>query len=298
MLSRLEDGAGQLKVRKESVIELLKLRDEVEDGLQRLQEQGLNITPERTRLETVDGNFKANSRLISKTLANQKELVAERHSQDPEKKRWWWWSTRYAGERKRKRLLIGIIAAVVLIAGGVTTKILVDRARASDPVTLEYNRNLSLAEERLPNGQYEDALTYYKAAESTGRKLDPESLAVMAVLYEGLGQTSEADAYRALTRDNSQSEAHYLTYLARGYMRGSKNLDKALETVNQALAVDDSVPYAYYVRAEIEERLGALEEAIADLATSSQLATAQKDTAMSVKADTRKSNLLRFGKGD
>ncbi len=298
MLSRLEDGAGQLKVRRDSVIELLKLRNEVEDGLQRLQEQGLNITPERSRLETVDGNFKANSRLIAKALAREKELVAERHSQDPDKKYWWWWTNRYAGERKRKRTIIAVIALVVLIAAAIVTKILVDRAKAADPATQEYNKNISLAEQSLPNGQYEVALEYYRAAEDTGKPLDAESLAVIAALHEVLGHEAEAEAYRVITRGNSQSEAHYLTYLARGYMRGTKHYDKALETVNQALEVNPSLPYAYYVRAEILERLGDLEAAIADLTKCSELATEQKDTAMSVKADTRKSNLLRFGAGD
>lgn len=297
-LARLEDGAGQLKVRRENVIALLQLRDEVEDGLLKLQEQGLNITPERTRLETVDGNFKNNSRLIAKELGKQKELVEERRAQDPDKKYWWWWTSQYEGERRRMYTIIGVLALVVLIAGGIVTKILIDRANAADPATQAYNSNIALAEQSLPNGQYEVALEYYKAAEATGKSLDPESQAVMSVLYEVLGEKANADAYRTITRGGSASEAHYLTYLARGYMRGIKYYDKGLETINQAIAANPELAYAYYVRAEIEEKLGQFEPAIADLTKASELATAQRDTNMAVRADQRKSNLLRFGSGD
>jgi tetratricopeptide (TPR) repeat protein len=296
-LSRLEDGAGQLKVRRDSVIPLLQLRDEVEDGLAKLQEQGLNITPERTRLETVDGNFKLNSRLVAKALAKDPQVVEARRSQDPEKKYWWWWTGRYAGERKRKRTIIAVIAAVLLIAGGISAKLLIDKIRADDPKTQAYNQNLSLAEQSLPNGQYEVALEYYKAAEATGRPLSAESLAIMSVLYEVIGDTANSDSYRVIARGASETEPLYLTYLARAYMRGIKYYEKGLETVNQAIKANPELAYAYYVRAEIEEALGKPEEAVADLTKASELATAQKNTDLSVRADTRKSNLLRYGSG-
>jgi tetratricopeptide (TPR) repeat protein len=297
-LSRLEDGAGQLKGRRDNVVALLQLRDEVEDGLVKLQEQGLNITPERTRLETVDGNFKNNSRLIAQALVKEKEMAEARRAQDPEKKYWWWWTERYAGERKRKRTIIAIIAAVVLIAGGIIGKIMYDRITAADPDTQAFNSNVSLAEQSLPNGQYEVALDYYKAAEATGKPLGAERLAIMAVLYEVIGDTTNVKAYQTLARGASPSNAYYLTYLARGYMRGIKYYEKGLETVNQAISENPELAYAYYVRAEIEEKLQQMEPAVADLTKASELATQQKNTDLAYKADTRKSNLLRYGSGD
>jgi tetratricopeptide (TPR) repeat protein len=297
-LSKLEDGAGQLKVRRDTVIALLKLRDEVEEGLQKLQEQGLNITPERTRLETVDGNFKLNSRLIAKTFAKEKELVEARRAQDPEKKYWWWWTGQYANERKRKRTIIAVIAIVVLAAAGITGKVMYDRISAADPKNVAFNENIALAEKSLPDGQYEVTVEYYKLAEATGKPLSAESLAIMSVLYEAIGDTTNADQYRVLTRDASKSEALYTTYLARAHMRGTKDYDTALETVNEAIALQPDLPYAYYVRAEIEEKMGQPEPAVADLTKASELATAQKDTDMSVMADQRKSRLLRYGVGD
>jgi len=297
-LSRLEDGAGQLKVRRDTVIALLQLRDEVEDGLSKLQEQGLNITPERARLETVDGNFKLNSRLIAKTLAKDKETALARRAQDPDKKYWWWWTDRYAGERKRKRTIIGIIAAIVLIAAGITAKIVIDRINASDPETIAFNQNVSLAEQSLPNGQYEVALEYYKLAEATGKPLGAQNLAIMSALYEVIGDTTNSNAYRVLARGASESENMYLCYLARAYMLGIKYYDKGIETVNQALTADPELAYGYYVRAEIEVRLEEYEPAIADLVKASELATAQKNTALSVEADTHKSSILRFGSWD
>jgi tetratricopeptide (TPR) repeat protein len=295
-LSKLEDGAGQLKVRRDAVLELLKLRDEVEEGLAKLQEQGLNITPERTRLETVDGNFKLNSRLIAKTFAKNKEAVDERRAQDPEKKAWWWWTGEYAGERKRKWTIIIAVVAFVLIAGGITGKVLYDRAAAADPATQAYNANLALAEESLTKGgEPQVILGYYEKAKDTGRTMDALSLATMSVLYEAVGDTAKADTFQGLAQKASESEPIYQSDLALAYARGVKNYAKALEIVNGALAVNPNEPYAYYVRAQIEAMTDQLEPAIADLAKASELATAQKNVDLSVKADNHRSALQRYG---
>ena len=92
-IRELEIGFANLRGRGDAVLDLLKQRDEVGETIERFEAAGLDMRPERTRIETVDNIISRKAPDISRELARTGGLEGARRQEKPPEERWWWCST-------------------------------------------------------------------------------------------------------------------------------------------------------------------------------------------------------------
>lgn len=305
-IRQLEIGVANIRRTGKHVVDLLRLRDEVEEAMARLEanEAAPDLRPERTRIETVDNILYRKANIITRELLPYGGLAAARGEhkplgslvpleQVPPEEHWWWYLDAYLAERRRKAAIKSIIFVVALGVVLVTANYLINRFFGLDPVEKEARGYTMAAEQMLREGDLDGAIEQYEIALNTLPSLI-EARVTLGVLYEKKGRVKEAQQLYAQAEENIGDRATFLTVLARSYYDVGE-LEKALTAINEAIELAPDSAQAYLIRASVYETQDKVALAIEDLERSADLAQAQGQDSLYVLARMRMGMLLQRG---
>jgi tetratricopeptide (TPR) repeat protein len=295
-IRELEVNAASFQGRpSENPRALLTLRDEVERELSDLEEQGMDLRPEHTRVKTVDNILVRKARGLERALGPTGGFSGARREIQPSDDHWWWFLDEHIAEQRRKSAIkfitIFVVAAVLLIGGNWA----MNRFFGMDPIEREARGYLSSAEQSLSMGDYEEAIAGYQQAIETQPEMS-EAYIGLGVLYQLQGREEEAQQALARAQALIGDQPQYLLALSRAYSNVGE-AELALDAAEEAVALAPESPQAYLIRGGIYEAVGRRGEALSDYELSGELARDQGEDALYVLARMRMGMLLQSGAG-
>ena len=294
-LRELEIGVNHLKGKGVQALDLLRLRDQLEVEIAKLAEEGMDVRPERTRLETVDNIFQTKAGTLNRELRSIGGLAGARQRENPPEDHLWWYGDIFLKERRRQALIrtaIGVVAVLVILLG---VNWYMDRFHGYSPEEKRARSLMSDGERFIQAGQIEQAIGAYEQAVAILPQLG-EAQAMLAVLYELQGRSEEAQQTFARAEAAYPSRGEYLKAVAKAYGSVGR-LGRSLELLNEDLALNPKDAEAYYIRAGVYEMLDRVTDALRDLDTCAKLASEQKLDALYVLAKQRYGILVQRGAG-
>ncbi len=292
-IRELEVGFANLGGRGDGVLDLLKLRDDVEESLKQFEASGLDVRPERTRVETVDNIINRKAPEISRELRRIGGLEGARKRENPPEERWWWYVDLYHAEKQRRALIralctVGAIIVVVLVVNFV-----LDHYFGLDPVEKEARSHTSVGDQYLFQGDYDAALAEYEQAVAIAPHLGDVQL-MLGVLYELEGRTDDAQQAFDAAREALGDDLTFYLALGKAY-EAVGQYDKGMAAIEKALAIDPDSPEAYLYRGSIYEATEQYSRALEDFERASNLAQERQQDALYVMARTRMAMLMQRG---
>ncbi len=292
-LQRVERLVGNLQGLGAEAVTLLQLLDELQDLTVSLEAKGMDLRPERTRLDTVHNQLRSRAAVLTREITAAGGLPALRRQRAPDRDRWWWYLDEFVAERRRRRLRNWAITGVVILILLSIAFVAYNRFLAPDPLTRQKIALLDEAEILIEQGDISAALEKYRAALA----LDPNDAKVLiwiGVLVQQQGQSKEAEETFAAARAQLGSEVDFL--VARGMTYAQLNrLDAAQADAEAALTLDPNSVAAHLLLSGVYEAQGHIPEAIAELQLAVDLAQQAGDDALYVLAKTRLALLLQAG---
>ena len=295
-IRELEVAAASFQGRPaENARALLMLRDKVEEEFSALEEQGMDLRPERTRVKTVDNILVRKARGLERALGPTGGFAGARRDVQPSDDAWWWFLDEHIAEQRRKSAIkfitVFVVAAVLLIGGNWA----MNRFFGMDPIDREARGYVSSAEQALSMGNYEEAVAAYQQAIETQPEMYDAYIG-LGVLYELQGQQEEARQTLAKAEELLADRVSYLLTLSRAYSSVGK-MDPALDAAEEAVALAPESAQAYLIRGGVYEATGQRGEALTDYELSGELAREQGEDALYVLARMRMGMLLQSGVG-
>ena len=294
-IRNLEIDVVNIRRRREGVLDLLRSRDRLGREIARLQEKGLDLRPERTRVETIDNILARKATTIMRELRASGGLSAARREENPPEEHWWWYLDLYVAEKQRKGAIKSISIIVGLVIVLLTANYVMNKYFGMDPVEKEARSHASLAERHLRDGETEAALAEYEQAVAI-LPSHAEAHIMLGILYESQGNMDKAQKAFAAAEVAIGDRAKYLMALARNY-QSIGEMDVALEKIQEATELSPDSAQALLIRGSIYEAMGEEALAIQDYAQSSELAQSQGDDALYVMARMRMGMLLQRAPG-
>jgi tetratricopeptide (TPR) repeat protein len=274
---------------------LLTLRDSVEKELSALEEQGMDLRPERTRVKTIDNILVRKAQGLERALGSTGGLAGARRDVQPSDDQWWWFLDEYIAEQRRKSakkfITIFVVAAVLLIGGNWA----MNRFFGMDPVEREARGYISSAEQALAMGNFEEAIAGYQQAIETQPEMSEAHIG-LGVLYALQGRDEESQQALARAEELVGDRSMYLLALSRAYSSIGE-MDQALEAAEEAVELSPRSAQAYLIRGGVYEAIGRRAEALTDYELSGELAREQGEDALYVLARMRMGMLLQSGAG-
>jgi len=288
-IRRLEIGVVNYRGKGREILDVLDLRDEVEDALAALEHSGLDVRPEQSRLAFVDGKMDRYARKLLREMGGPGVLARAREERQPPPDRWWWYLDQRLAEgikRSVRRAVITVLAIFVVVGGGL---LLADRLWGLSPEQKEARALVMEGERMISEGELEKAIETYEQALSLAPN-DHEVLLYLGMLYEETGQQEQADETYSEARRAIGDDVEFYVSLAQIHVITGK-AERVIEVANEALALDEGSARAYYVRATGYEMQNELTLALEDLDQAAELSREVNDT-LYVMAKTRYANLL------
>ncbi len=265
-LRALLDASYQIAVESqgatpEILSQLLQNLDRIHTLFPQLRARGIDLRPEETRWQEVQGAVRRHRDAILAGLMPFGGLHTLRSAlnERPEEARWWWWMDQSRAQERRRRFLILtaiIVGIIVLLAGGVWA---FNRLFPTDERVIQAYEYKTQAEEALRQGHRKEALEPLEAAYALTPD-DPDILSLLAVLYDLDQQPQKAAAIRAqLLKQYPPSITH--ANLAQSYLLAG-DTEKALELARQAIREDEANPQGYLVAGMVYEARGQRNRAV------------------------------------
>jgi Tfp pilus assembly protein PilF len=291
MIHELETDLPDLDEAGEGVIDFLRRRDQITQEVSRLESEGLDLRPERTRIETIDNIISREANVIARKAREVGGLQAIREEENPPESHWWWYVDEYVAEKRRKKVIKTVAIVVGALVVLITGNFLMDRFFGLSAQEKEARIHISEAEQQFRENNYEQAITEYeKAVEITPS--DGQAQAALGILYELQGRPEEAEkAFRA-AEEALDDRLEFLLTLAQTYMTAGE-YDTALDRANEAIELDPDSARAYLVRGSIYENTEERTKAIEDFQRSADLAQSTGKDALYVLAKMRLATLLQ-----
>jgi len=290
-LRELEIGFANLRGRGDAVFDLLTLRDEVGQTVESFEQSGLDMRPERTRLETVDNIISRKAPDISRELARTGGLSAARRQVNPPEEHWWWYVDLYHAEKQRKSLIRGVVTVGSIILVVLVVNFVLDRFFGLDPVEKEARSHTSAGDQLLFQGDYEGAIAEYEQALTIAPTMG-DAHVTLGVLYEVAGRAEDSERAFEAAREAYANDLTYYLALGRAYATMNEN-ERAMAAIEQAIAIDPESPEAYLTRGGIYEATEEFGKALEDYELAGTLAQERSQDALYVMARTRMAMLMQ-----
>ncbi len=274
--------------------QLLLNLDRIDVLLPELEAQGVDLRPERTRWQEVQGAVKRHARNVLAGLRPVGGLKACRQSlpDTPDRdRRWWWWLDESLAARRRKRVratLATIAGIVLLLVGGFYA--FNQLFPVDENISAAYDHKIN-AEEFVAAGDLQSAVRELEAA-YTYTPDDPDILTFLAALYDLTGQPQKAEPLLDQLY-KEQPPGDVLSSLAQSYAMAG-HLNKALELAKQAIAEAPEKPQGYLVAAMAYEAQGKNQQAIAYYQEAAEKANASGEYQVEAFAKVRLATLLQL----
>lgn len=223
---------ANLRDEKGKGIDLLKLRDAIEEWLRFYESQGASVEPEWIRVRNFDALLEKNAALFLK-IVGKKTLQEEREKVAPPEDRFFWWLDRKVAEERRKRLkragvTLGIAASILAMLYFFVFRL--------PPDEEQYLTALTAAEQALQNRDWEKTLASSERAISLFPER-PTPYIIATIAAENLGMEEQAKRFRERARTLYRKEEDFLLEEAGWYFRGG-DFDRAKTRIAQVLASD------------------------------------------------------------
>jgi len=289
-VEQAERSAGRLKA--EEVESFLVGLDDIVEQFQELEAGGLDLRPERTRLDSLLSRLDSHPRLITAPASSLGGLAALRHRHPPASGAWWHLDDVEAERRKRlvRRLLtsLGVLMTVILVIYVVLTYVF-----PPDPNAVLASDATGRLPELVATGKWEaaDALIAKTLAHLTTD--DVELLVWQSVVAQHLGRQKEADAAFARAQSLVPQSKQATFWSTVGNVRLSAgDLDGAKAAGDKALVIDPNAAQAYFLLAGVAEARGEVSQAIDYFQKTFDLA-ADKNPQLAVIARVRMGMLMQ-----
>ena len=291
LVRELELEVSRLAGAGEEALDVLHLRDRIEDELALRRAAHQDVRAEETRVQTVDNILERRAPLLMSELRSIGGLPGIRQRENPPEERWWYYLDLEVGEKRRKSAIRTSITIVAILVAVLGINFVMNRLSGLTPEEKVARGHMGSAEQAIVAGNVDEAITYYELALETDPSLG-SAHASLGVLYELSGRTREAEASLAKARELIPELVQYLATVARAYETVGLT-DKALDTIEQALEIDPDSAQATFIRGGIHESMGDSQQAIADFERASELARASGEDALYVLARTRMAMLMQ-----
>lgn len=291
MIRQCEVAVAQLKGCGAEALSLLKLLDRIEALMQRLEERGADLGPEKVRMQTVEGLLHTKARILLKELKAVGGLAQARQEVSPDESRWWWYLDRAVAEQRRRTmrrwLTIGGVVAALLVAAGVAYHTFL----APSPEEQRFHQHLMQATQLCEEGNLAGALAEYEAARALAPD-EPEVQLWLGVLYEEEGRDEEAAGAFAKARELMGDEVEFFVQRGMIYDQMDK-VEAALADASAALALNPESAWAHLLLGSVYEAQGKTPEACEEFETAAELAQQADDSTLFVQARMRAAMLLQ-----
>lgn len=299
-MEQVRDQIRQLEVRvaglrAPDVLNVLRLRSQVEVSVGEFEGLGRDMRPERTRLETVDNLLQRQANRVVGACVRHGGLRTARRDFAPPRSHWWWYLDEVVAERVRRnaiRVSALVIAVVLLVLVG---NYVLNTFFGMDPKEQEAFGHTTVAEGMLAVGDYTGAVQRYEQAVAVQPDL-AEAWVALAVLYDHLDRYDDMQAALARADALIADQLRLELLLARQYEL-VQEYDMALEHAERAVQVSPASAEAYLTRGGIHDSRGDRDLALADFERASDLAREQGEDALYVLARTRMGMILQQGGG-
>ncbi len=291
MLHDFETDLPDLDKAGEGVIDLLRRRDQIEEEMSRLESEGLDLRPEKTRIETIDNILSREASTIAREARKVGGLQAVREEENPPESRWWWYLDEYVAEKRRKKIIKTATIVVSVLVVLITANFLMDRFFGLSSQEKEARVYINEAEQEFREGNYQQAIAEYKRAVEITPS-DGQAQAALGVLYELQGRPEEAEKAFKAAEEALGDRQEFLMTVAQTYTTAGE-YETALDKANAAIELDPEAARAYLVRGSIYENMEERTEAIDDFQRSADLAQSAGQDALYVLAKMRLATLLQ-----
>ncbi len=288
-IRRLESGLAEWQA--SHVLDLLRLRSDIEAFVSGQEALGRDLPVERARLTAIDATLERQSVRMVGAAARKGGLRAARSHIAPPRKEWWWYLDERVAERMRRtaiHLSVALIGGLLLFLLGTYVRNTFFRM---DPHEKEAFGYAALAEQMLYLGEYEAALERYEQAVAARPDL-AEAWVSLTVLYGRQGRNAEAQAARARAEQLISDPLRLRLALARRYEL-AQDPDQALLLAEEAVRMAPASAEARLVRGDIYNSQGERDLALADFELASELAREHGQEALYVLARARMDVLLQ-----
>lgn len=213
-------------------VDLLKLRDDIEEWLRFYESQGASVEPEWIRVRNFDALLEKNAALFLK-IVGKKTLKEEREKVAPSEDRFFWWLDKKVEEERKKRLrrvatTLGIVVLVLVVLYLFVFRL--------PPAEEHYLSALTAAEQALQEGNWEKVLASSEEAIAVFPER-PTPYVIAAIAAERLGKGEEAKHFHERARTLYGKNEDFLLEEAGWYFRGGI-FDQAKTRIAQILAQD------------------------------------------------------------
>jgi len=236
-----------LDILGKEIIEALILRDKIKELSFKLEKRGIDLSVEKSKIDTLDHIIKDRPALVWKKIKEVTDPVAYREKNKIPPENWWWYLDhiikRERQRRRRKWLMRGIIGASIILA-------------------IEASR-------LLDEGKINPALETYKKAINTNPREGPAYLMV-GVIYEFLGEKEMAENYFSRAKQRYSSLHDF--YLQRGmsWLRLGE-YKKAEMDAKEALKINPKSAEAHFLLGNAYEAQDKIAQAIAEFSIVSDM---------------------------
>ena len=256
LISKCDALLADVHVWRVNLLELLSLRDEMEELAEYFEGRGVDVTPYRNIMRTIDGVLR-NKRTILARQLRKPALVKARADRNPPPQQWWWHMDSLLWEERKRRFLrwltVGSVVVVLLVGAVLIVNKLTEERSAM-------SRHLRQAQELYLAGDYHSALSEAQAAAAI---IPSETSAYIwqSIIYEKMGEhESESEASFAKAIELSQSEVD--SHVERGVSYyGIGDIEASHQDAEAALRLDPESARAYLLTASLYIEEGKLAEA-------------------------------------
>jgi tetratricopeptide (TPR) repeat protein len=291
MIRQCEIAVAQLEGSGAEALSLLKLLDEIKDLMQRLEERGADLEPEKVRMQTVEGLLRSKVPILLKEMRAVGGLDQARQEVSPDESRWWWYLDRQVAEQRRgtmrRWLTIGGVAVAILVALGGAYSVFF----APSPEARERHEHLTRAEDFREDGDLAAALAEYEAARALAPD-EPEIHLWLGVLYGEEGREDKAAAAFATARKLLGNEVEFLVRRGMIYAQMDK-VEATLTDASAATALDPKSAMAHFLLGGAYEAQEKIPEALEEFERAAELADQAGNNTLVAQARMRAGMLLQ-----
>jgi Tfp pilus assembly protein PilF len=262
MIRQLEIEVVNLKGKHEKILDILKLRDDIQEELQRLLDQNLNLKSEQTRVETCDLIMERQVALVESELKATGGLAAARKQRNPPEELKYWYTDVSFYQAKAKRLKSTLIAVPIIAVIVVGLAALSIYLFGPNNVNARSRTEFVNGQKFLERGDLTNAANAFEKAIRIQKK-NADAVTYLGVVYEKQGKTDAAKNQFTIAQNILNDRRAYLMILAQGYSTAS-DITKAEETYSLLIKTSPNFEDAYYARGQIFESQGKAAEAVAD----------------------------------
>ncbi|HSV31434.1 MAG TPA: tetratricopeptide repeat protein [Atribacteraceae bacterium] len=258
---------ASLRDQRNTEIELLRLRDSIQDALDHYREKGAYLDPECTRLGNHDSAFQGKAFTFVR-MTGSKKLANARNLLTPAPERWWWFLDRTVSEQKRRWLKkflknLSIAVSIFLVVYFVFLRLPPDEKKYFD--VLSSIEQIADDFTRTPYPAQQEILLQegYELSLSI-QNLFPERsnpYLIAGVIQEIRSQEPVASTLLAEAAMRFEDEKDFLVEKAGWFIRFGK-LDAAFNSVALALEGDRNHLGAWNLQGMIFEMQGNIPEAL------------------------------------